>query len=218
MTSTATTQNNRRGDDEVRNFEASPQLTAHLQRVLVDLIELHIQGKQVHWNVVGANFRDPHLQLDEVVDTAREASDTIAERMRALGVVPDGRSDTVAFKTTLPQFPAFEQSTAEVVDLITTRAYATVDTLRALHRRRGPQHRRSAIPDHRLAGEACLDDQVGEPQDLSAEATQQRPYAQLPSPVHSCRRAPEPATGLLHRETLYHRQEHVPDVVRIADQ
>jgi len=134
MTSTATSQtDNRRRDDEVRNVEASPQLTAHLQRVLVDLIELHIQGKQAHWNVVGTNFRDLHLQLDEVVDAAREASDTIAERMRALDVVPDGRSDTVAATTTLRQFPAFEQNTIDVVDLITTRVYATVDTLRAVH-------------------------------------------------------------------------------------
>ena len=134
MTSTATSQtDNRRRDDEVRNVEASPQLTAHLQRVLVDLIELHIQGKQAHWNVVGTNFRDLHLQLDEVVDAAREASDTIAERMRALDAVPDGRSDTVAATTTLRQFPAFEQNTTDVVDLITTRVYATVDTLRAVH-------------------------------------------------------------------------------------
>jgi starvation-inducible DNA-binding protein len=134
MTSTATSQtDNRRRDDEVRNVEASPQLTAHLQRVLVDLIELHIQGKQAHWNVVGTNFRDLHLQLDEVVDAAREASDTVAERMRALDAVPDGRSDTVAATTTLPQFPAFEQNTTDVVDLITTRVYAAVDTLRAVH-------------------------------------------------------------------------------------
>jgi starvation-inducible DNA-binding protein len=134
MTSTATSQtDNCRRDDEVRNVEASPQLTAHLQRVLVDLIELHIQGKQAHWNVVGTNFRDLHLQLDEVVDAAREASDTIAERMRALDAVPDGRSDTVAATTTLPQFPAFEQNTTDVVDLITTRVYATVDTLRTVH-------------------------------------------------------------------------------------
>jgi starvation-inducible DNA-binding protein len=133
MTTTATSQTDNRRRDEVRNVEASPQLTAHLQRVLVDLIELHIQGKQAHWNVVGTNFRDLHLQLDEVVDAAREASDTIAERMRALDVVPDGRSDTVAATTTLPQFPAFEQNTTDVVDLITTRVYATVDTLRAVH-------------------------------------------------------------------------------------
>ena len=134
MTSTATSQtDNRRRDDEVRNVEASPQLTAHLQRVLVDLIELHIQGKQAHWNVVGTNFRDLHLQLDEVVDAAREASDTIAERMRALDAVPDGRSDTVAATTSLPQFPADEVNTGDVVDLVTARTYATVDTIRDVH-------------------------------------------------------------------------------------
>jgi starvation-inducible DNA-binding protein len=124
---------NRRHAGDVRNFQASPQLAANLQRVLVDLIELHLQGKQAHWNVVGKNFRDLHLQLDEVVDAAREAGDTIAERMRALDVVPDGRSDTIAATTSLPQFPADEHDTAEVVDLITTRIYAAGDTVRAVH-------------------------------------------------------------------------------------
>jgi starvation-inducible DNA-binding protein len=123
----------RRDEDAVRNFQASPQLAAELQRVLADLIELHLQGKQAHWNVVGKNFRDLHLQLDELVDAAREASDTIAERMRALDAVPDGRSDTIAATTSLPQFPDGEQGTAEVVDLMTTRVYAAVDTIRAVH-------------------------------------------------------------------------------------
>ena len=123
----------RRTETEVQGFQASPELSANLQRVLVDLIELHLQGKQAHWNVVGTNFRDLHLQLDELVDFAREASDTIAERMRALDAVPDGRSDTVAASTTLPQFPAYEHSTTEVVDLITGHTYAAVDTIRTVH-------------------------------------------------------------------------------------
>ncbi|WP_137145209.1 Dps family protein [Mycolicibacterium sp. CR10] len=114
-------------------FQASPELSAALQRVLVDLIELALQGKQAHWNVVGSNFRDLHLQLDEVVDFAREASDTVAERMRALDAVPDGRTGTVSASTSLPQFPAYEHSTAEVVDLITERLYAAVGTIRAVH-------------------------------------------------------------------------------------
>lgn len=125
----------RRTEAVIQNFQASTQLGSDLQRVLVDLIELHLQGKQAHWNVVGTNFRDLHLQLDELVAFAREASDTIAERMRALDAVPDGRSDTVADGTSLPQFPAFERNTGEVVDLITARVYATVDTLRAVHDR-----------------------------------------------------------------------------------
>jgi starvation-inducible DNA-binding protein len=123
----------RRNSAEVTGFQASPKLAANLQRVLVDLIELHLQGKQAHWNVVGTNFRDLHLQLDELVDFARESSDTIAERMRALDAVPDGRSDTVVATTSVPQIPAYEHTTTEVVDLITTAAYAVVGTLRDVH-------------------------------------------------------------------------------------
>ncbi|OMC34665.1 DNA starvation/stationary phase protection protein [Mycobacterium sp. GA-1841] len=123
----------RRTETDIRGHQAEPELSAALQQVLVDLIELGLQGKQAHWNVVGTNFRDLHLQLDEVVDFAREGADTVAERMRALDAVPDGRTDTVAATTTLPEFPGYERSTDEVVDLIATRIYATVGTLRAVH-------------------------------------------------------------------------------------
>jgi starvation-inducible DNA-binding protein len=125
--------NNRRRVDDVEGFRVSPEFADNLQWVLVDLIELQLQGKQAHWNVVGTNFRDLHLQLDELVDFAREAGDTIAERMRALEATPDGRSDTVAATTTVPQIPAYEHNSGEVVDLITTRIYATVDTIRTVH-------------------------------------------------------------------------------------
>jgi starvation-inducible DNA-binding protein len=123
----------RRSDAEVREFYAPPSLPENLQKVLVDLIELHLQGKQAHWNVIGTNFRDLHLQLDEIVDAAREASDTIAERMRALNAIPDGRSDTVTAFTTLPALPPAELNTTDIVDLVTTRIYAAVDTIRTVH-------------------------------------------------------------------------------------
>lgn len=67
-----------------------------LQGALVDLLDLSLVAKQVHWNVVGPRFRSVHLQLDEVVDSARTHSDTVAERASALGVPPDGRAATVA--------------------------------------------------------------------------------------------------------------------------
>lgn len=116
-----------------KGFQASEQLTDALQAVLVDLIELSIQGKQAHWNVVGKNFRDTHLQLDEIIDAAREFGDEIAERMRSLHALPDGRSDTVAETTTLPEFPQGEVDTAEVIDLITERLDAVVGTVRDVH-------------------------------------------------------------------------------------
>ncbi|MFD9033612.1 Dps family protein [Streptomyces sp. NPDC059567] len=67
-----------------------------LQGALVDLVDLALVAKQVHWNVVGPRFRSVHLQLDEVVVTARQHSDIVAERASAIGVNPDGRSGTVA--------------------------------------------------------------------------------------------------------------------------
>ncbi len=143
MSTTLTpTKNNRRAARGVEltdeqnaesGFTASAQLADNLQRVLVDLIELSLQGKQAHWNVVGTNFRDTHLQLDEIMDAAREFSDTVAERLRALHALPDGRSDTVAETTTLPEFPQGEVSTSEVVDLITERIDAVTATVRGVH-------------------------------------------------------------------------------------
>ena len=100
---------------------------------LADAIDLQTQTKQAHWNVVGTNFRDLHLQLDSIVDIARDASDTIAERMRAIDAVPDGRSDTVAVTTTVPAVPPGEHSTSETVDMISNRIYAVVDTMRTVH-------------------------------------------------------------------------------------
>ena len=60
-------------------------------------------------------------------------SDDIAERMRALHGIPDGRSDTVAATTTLPEYPHGEIDTAETVDLVTIRLENTAATMREVH-------------------------------------------------------------------------------------
>ena len=114
-------------------FQASQQLGDHLQQVLVDLTDLHIQGKQLHWNVVGKNFRDTHLVLDEVVDAAREFTDQVAERMRAIYVTPDARVKTVAAQTSLPEIPSDEIDTADTVDAIVASLYAVSGTVRRVH-------------------------------------------------------------------------------------
>lgn len=114
-------------------FTASSRLAAHLQRVLVDLTALHLQGKQAHWNLVGPNFRDLHLQLDEIVDLARDASDTIAERMRALNATPDGRAATVAATSDLEPLPAGELTTVQAVEMITAGLRTTAHAIREIH-------------------------------------------------------------------------------------
>ncbi|MGY2079372.1 Dps family protein [Modestobacter sp. SYSU DS0657] len=75
-----------------------------LQGAVVDLIDLSLVAKQVHWTLVGRNFRSIHLQLDDVVATAREYQDTAAERAAAIGVLPDGRTEALR-ATALPQPP-----------------------------------------------------------------------------------------------------------------
>ena len=114
-------------------MKASPTLTNNMQAVLADLIELHLQGKQAHWNIVGTNFRDLHLQLDEIVDAARQFADDTAERMRALHALPDGRSGTVAGGTSLPQFPEGLINTKDAIDRIVAAMEAAVGTMRKVH-------------------------------------------------------------------------------------
>ena len=112
---------------------ASEKLRANLQRVLISLVDLHVQGKQAHWNVTGRGFRNLHLQLDELVDAAREQSDVIAERMRALQVVPDGRAETVAATTDLTPYPAGLVSVGDTVDAIVERVAQAVAVAREVH-------------------------------------------------------------------------------------
>ena len=104
-----------------------------MQSVLVDFIALQLVAKQAHWNIVGPNFRDLHLNLDEVVDIARTGSDSIAERMRALHATADGRPSVVAEQSSLPEFPAGEVTTHDAIDLSVRAVEATVATMRTVH-------------------------------------------------------------------------------------
>ena len=105
------------------SFTASAALSDNLQRVLTDLIALELVGKQIHWN---------HLNLDEVVDIARAGSDEVAERMRAINAVPDGRPATVSAATTVPAAPEGEILTSEGVAYIVSAIEAVVATLRGV--------------------------------------------------------------------------------------
>ncbi|WP_420077351.1 Dps family protein [Streptomyces sp. JL3001] len=101
-----------------------------LQGTLVDLLGLSLIGKQAHWNIVGPRFRSIHLQLDEVVSTARSYADTVAERSSALGVPPDGRPETIAAAYTLPGPKEGWIRDTEVVQLVVDILGAAIERLR----------------------------------------------------------------------------------------
>ncbi|MDT7726719.1 MAG: starvation-inducible DNA-binding protein [Actinomycetota bacterium] len=93
-----------------------------LQATLVDLVDLSLIAKQAHWNVVGANFRSAHLQLDELVDIARQYVDAVAERANAIGISPNGKAKTVVASSGVPEYPdnwqSVESTVAAVVDIL----------------------------------------------------------------------------------------------------
>ncbi|MFF8193100.1 Dps family protein [Streptomyces bobili] len=101
-----------------------------LQGALVDLIDLSLVAKQVHWNVVGPRFRSVHLQLDEVVDIARTHSDTVAERASALGVSPDGRAATVAGASGITVAPEGWVKDTDAVGVLVTALGAVITRMR----------------------------------------------------------------------------------------
>lgn len=116
-----------------KGFLAPAALAKNLQSVLVDLTALHLVGKQAHWNIVGPNFRDLHLNLDEIVAIARETGDQVAERMRALHATPDARPAVVAEQTSLPEFPQGEVLTHDAIDLMVRAIESVVGTMRDVH-------------------------------------------------------------------------------------
>jgi starvation-inducible DNA-binding protein len=101
-----------------------------LQNVLVDVIDLSLIGKQAHWNVVGSQFRSIHLDLDELVTTAREFTDQVAERLTAIGVSPDGRVATVARDSGAKGFGDGWSKDTEVVASIVGNLAAVIARLR----------------------------------------------------------------------------------------
>lgn len=111
-------------------FEAETLDHAHaLQATLVELIDLSLQGKQAHWNVVGPAFKPVHEFLDELVDAYRGWYDEVAERLTAMGVSPDGRSATVSDSTplaALPPGPLEDRSVLVAMDERVTQVAAGV--------------------------------------------------------------------------------------------
>jgi starvation-inducible DNA-binding protein len=111
--------------------EADKEITGNaLQATLVDLVDLSLIAKQAHWNVVGSNFRSAHLQLDELVNTARQYVDEVAERANAIGISPNGKAKTVVESSGVPEYPDNWQSVESTVAAIVDILAALIERLR----------------------------------------------------------------------------------------
>lgn len=109
-----------------------------LQATLVDLLDLSLVAKQAHWNLYGPRFRSIHLQLDEVVTTARDYADTVAERAAALGVSPDGRAATIAGTSGVPDFSPGWTKDGDAVEALVRTLCAVIGRVRERIEETGP--------------------------------------------------------------------------------
>jgi len=96
-----------------------------LQPVLVDLIDLHLIGKQAHWTVVGERFQSAHERLDVNVEEWRAWSDDVAERIVTLGHLPRGRGHDVVDESPAGPFPLDWLADGEAIRLVGERVEAT---------------------------------------------------------------------------------------------
>lgn len=112
----------------------SPQAAAvvaeALQPTLIELIDLALTGKQLHWAVVGKRFKPVHEHLDELIDEHREYSDMVAEYMSTVGIIPDGRAVRVAGDSSMDPVDASFLNDETVIDLMTDRIETVVRNVR----------------------------------------------------------------------------------------
>lgn len=87
---------------------------------LADAVDLRAQVKQAHWTVRGPSFIGLHKLFDEIAARVIDHVDEIAERITALGGVPDGTVQTVSKTTTLSPYPTDISSGPHTVDALST--------------------------------------------------------------------------------------------------
>jgi starvation-inducible DNA-binding protein len=117
-----------------------------LQTTLIELIDLSLQAKQAHWNVVGPAFQAVHLFLDTLTDEYRLWYDEVAERLSAIGVSPDGRIATLG-ASKIEQLPAGQLRDQDILGFFDKRIGAVASRIRTTL---GP------VGDHDLVSQGIL--------------------------------------------------------------
>jgi len=96
------------------------KLVEILNARLADSLDLKSQAKQAHWNVKGMSFIGLHELFDRVSVEAEAYTDTIAERITALGGTALGTVRVSANKSSLSEYPLEITDGADHVDALST--------------------------------------------------------------------------------------------------
>jgi starvation-inducible DNA-binding protein len=97
------------------------EIIALLNARLADTLDLKLQTKHAHWNVKGPQFQQLHELFDQIAARLEAASDTIAERVTALGGTANGTARQIAAASTLSEYDLQATDGTEHVKALTSR-------------------------------------------------------------------------------------------------
>ncbi len=86
-----------------KKANSNAMMAKQLALVLSDTYVLAVKTHGYHWNVVGAEFAQLHALFESQYTDLFEAADEIAERIRALGMMPDGSMDAFLQNTVVKE-------------------------------------------------------------------------------------------------------------------
>lgn len=100
-----------------------------LKTLLADSYTLYLQTHNFHWNVTGPLFRELHLMFEEHYTELAEAVDTIAERIRTLGVSAPGTYKEFARLSNIDEVEGVPEG-RDMVEILTKGHEQVVKTCR----------------------------------------------------------------------------------------
>ncbi len=86
-----------------RKEDSNTAMAKRLAEVLSDTYVLGVKTHGYHWNVMGPLFAPLHKLFGEQYEALFDAADEIAERIRALGLMPDGSMEAFLQNTAIKE-------------------------------------------------------------------------------------------------------------------
>lgn len=102
-----------------------------LQARLSDALDLSGKLRQAHWNVKGPQFKQLHELFEEINGAVSEHIDLLGERIVTLGGIADGRTQTTARCSSLPEYPLEARSGREHLEAISLSLTPFAESVRS---------------------------------------------------------------------------------------
>ena len=96
----------------VKKFETS------LNKYLSDVMLMYVKLHNLHWNVVGINFKAAHEYIEELYDSFNEMYDEIAELLKMKDLVPLSTMKDYLATSSIEEIANKDYSVAEAISII----------------------------------------------------------------------------------------------------